>query len=159
MEFQPCFRVHLSDPLGYVDTPLIVTSAYTSAKGYPRAEWFLLIPEDKGVLIAQRNKLESATFPESRVLFDEELLLGEALDQAKLRLRGHILERKQKLSPLLLASHIPVQASDHSYLAKLWMRGSFCGCISEIRAKTECPALRDALVWIHGLPMLAVSDI
>ncbi len=159
MEFKPSFRVHLADPLGYVDTPFIVTTAYTSPKGFPRAEWFLVIPEDKGLLIAQRNKLDQTDFAEARVEFNEELLLNEALDQAVLRLRSHVLQHKAKVSPLLLAAHIKVQASDHHHLVKLWMRGSYCGCLSEIRAKSECSTLKETLVWIHGLPMLAVGDL
>ncbi|MDD5058936.1 MAG: hypothetical protein PHQ60_13785 [Sideroxydans sp.] len=159
MEFKPSFRVHLADPLGYIDTPFIVTTAYTSAKGFPRAEWFLVIPEDKGLLIGQRNKLDQADFAEERVEFNEELLLNEALDQAILCLRSHTMERKAKLSPLLLASHIGVKLSDHHHLVKLWMRGSYCGSLSEIRAKTECTPLKETLVWIHGLPMLSVGDL
>ncbi|HAF45881.1 MAG TPA: hypothetical protein DCK83_13370 [Gallionellaceae bacterium] len=159
MNFQPIFRVHLTDPLGFVDTPFIVTAAYTTAKEMPRAEWFLVVPEGKGQLFSQRNKLDLRTFPEGRVRFDEELLLDEALDQARLRLRRYIQEKKEKLSPLLLAKQTEVQASDHNHLVKVWMRGSYCGCLSEIRAKSECPVLIDTLVWIHGLPMLAVGDL
>jgi len=159
MNLQPTFRVHLAEPLGSVDTPCFVTTAYTSAKGLPRSEWFLIIPEGKGLLIAQRNKLDHSTFPDSRVKFDEQLLLDEALDQAKLRLRRHILENKGSFAPLLLAKDIDIRPSDHGHLVKLWMRGSFCGCLSEMRAKSECSALIDTLVWIHGLPMLTTDDL
>jgi hypothetical protein len=159
MNFQPTFRIHLADPLGMVDTPFVITTAYSNAAGYPKAEWFLVVAEDKGTLFAQRNKLDLNTFPESRVKFDEELLLNEALDQAKLRLRRYVLENKGSLAPLLLAKPVEMQASDHNHLVKLWMRGSYCGCLSEIRAKSECTPLIDTLVWIHGLPMLATSDL
>jgi hypothetical protein len=159
MNFQPAFRIHLAAPLGFVDTPFIVTSAYTTAAGLPRAEWFLVVPEGKGLLFAQRNKLDYETFPDSRVKIDEELLLEEALDQARLRLRRYVLENKGDFAPLLLATQIEVQPGDHNHLVKLWMRGSYCGCLSEIRAKSECTALTDTLVWIHGLPMLATQDL
>jgi hypothetical protein len=159
MNFQPAFRIHLAAPLGFVDTPFIITTAYTNAKGLPRAEWFLVVPQDKGLLFAQRNKLDHKTFPDNRVKFDEELLLNEALDQAKLRLRRHIAENKAKLSPLLLATSTETQPGDQDHLVKLWMRGSYCGCLSEIRAKSECPALVETLVWIHNLPMLATGDL
>lgn len=159
MNFQPTFRIHLAAPLGFVDTPFIITTAYTNTKGLPRAEWFLVVPQDKGLLFAQRNKLDHNIFPDSRVKFDEELLLNEALDQAKLRLRRYIQENKTKLSPLLLATHTEVQLNDQDHLVKLWMRGSYCGCLSEIRAKSECPALVETLVWIHSLPMLTVGDL
>jgi hypothetical protein len=159
MNFQPTFRVHLTAPLGLVDSPFIVTSAYTNAAGMPRAEWFLVVPEGKGMLFAQRNTLDHKTFPEARVNFDEELLLNEALDQAKLRLRRYILENKGNFAPLLLATPIEIQPADHHHLVKVWMRGSYCGCLSEIRAKSECSALTDTMVWIHGLPMLATVEL
>lgn len=159
MNFPPAFRVHLADPLGSVDTPFIVTTAYTTAAGLPRAEWFLVVAEGKGTLFAQRNTLDHKIFPDSHVKLDEELLLNEMLDQAMLRLRRYIFENKGRLAPLLLATQIEVQPSDHNHLVKLWMRGSYCGCLSEIRAKSECTALIDTLVWIHGLPMLATGDL
>ncbi|MBI5006786.1 MAG: hypothetical protein HZB95_06630 [Nitrosomonadales bacterium] len=159
MNLQPSFRVHLADPLGFVDTPFIITTAYTNAKEMPRAEWFLVVPEGKGLLFSQRSKLDLQTFPDDRVQFDEELLLNEALDQARLRLRRYLQENKEKLSPLLLAKQTELQPSDHTHLAKVWMRGAYCGCLSEIRAKSECQALIDTLVWIHGLPMLTIGDL
>ena len=158
MNFQPVFRVHLADPLGFVDTPFIVTTAYT-AREVPCAEWFLVVPEDKGLLFAQRNKLDYDSIPDKRLRIDEELLLNEALDQARLRLRRYMVEHKSDLAPYLLATATAVHASDHDHLVKLWMRGSYCGCLSEIRAKSRCSALTDTLVWIHGLPMLAASDL
>src|SRR5512147_2698194 len=94
MNFDPTYRVHLAAPLGLIDTPFIVTTAYTTATGQPRAEWFLVIPDGKGMLFSQRNRLDLSTFPDSHVTCDEELLLNEALDQAKLRLRRYILENK-----------------------------------------------------------------
>jgi hypothetical protein len=142
-----------------VDTPFIVTTAYSTVAGLPRAEWFLVIPGGKGMLYARRISLDHKTFPDARVKFDEELLLKEALDQAKLRLRSHVREKKEKLAPLLLAKPFETFASDHNHLVKLWMRGAYCGCLSEIRAKSECTALTDILIWIHGLPMLSANDL
>jgi hypothetical protein len=159
MNFQPIFRVHLAAPLGMVDTPFIVTSTYTTAAGLPRAEWFLVIPEGKGMLVSQRITLDHKTFPDGRVQFDEDLLLNEALDQAKLRLRRYILENKGSDAPILLASPLNVELGDHNHLVKVWMRGSYCRCLSEIRAKSECSALAETLVWIHGLPMLSTNDL
>ncbi|ADE12986.1 hypothetical protein [Sideroxydans lithotrophicus] len=159
MNLQPTFRIHLADPLGLADAPFIVTTAYTQAAGLAHAEWFLVVPEGKGMLFAQRNTLDSKSFPDAHVKLDEELLLNEVLDQAKLRLRRYILENKGDAAPLLLAKQIELQHTDHNHLARLWMRGSYCGCLSEIRAKSRCTALIDTLVWIHGLPMLAAEDL
>lgn len=159
MNFQPAYRVHLADPLGFEDTPFIITTAYTSAKGQPQAEWFLVVPQGKGQLYAQRDKLDLTSFPDERLKIDEALLLREALDQAVLHLRRHIMENKQKLAPLLLAKPTAVQETDRDHLVGLWMRGCYCGCLSEIRAKSGCTALVETLSWVLGLPMLSVSDI
>lgn len=159
MNIQSTFRVFLADPLGLIDTPFIVTTSYASAAGMPRSEWFLVVPEGKGLLFSQRNRLDIKTFPESRVLVNEELLLNEALDQAVLALRRYIQERNNVSALLLLSRPTKVRPVDHTHFVKLWMRGSCCGCISEIRAKSECTALTDTLQWVHGLPMLASSGL
>lgn len=158
MDIQPAFRIHLADPLGLVDTPFIVTATYTTAD-MPRSEWFLVVPEGKGLVFAQRNKLDQPHFPNGPMLLDEELLLNEALNQAKLRLRRYIQENKGHFAPLLLAKQLEVQPAGPHHLAQLWMRGAYCGCLSEIRAKSGCAPLIDLMVWIHGLPMLAASDL
>jgi hypothetical protein len=111
------------------------------------------------MLFSQRNKLDLTTFPESRIEFDEELLLNDALDQAKLRLRRYILENKGSNAALLLAAPTNTKPADHTHLVKLWMRGSCCGCLSEMRAKSECPTLIETLLWIHGLPMLTAIEL
>lgn len=152
------FRIHLADPLGLADVPIIVTAVYTTS-GKPRSEWFLIVPEGKGMVFSQRNKLEQDSFPEGRIKFDEELMLSDALDQARLRLRRYILENKGSNAMLLLTKPTGVHAVDQEQLVKLWMHGSYCGCLSEMRAKTGCIALADLLVWIHGLPMLSSSEL
>lgn len=159
MNIRPTFRVFLTDPHGLIGTPFIVTTAYASATGMPRSEWFLVVPEDKGLLFSQRSRLELNTFPESKVRMDEELLLNEALDQAVLRLRHFIREKHDVSALLLLARPTGLRFADHNHLVKLWMRGSCCGCLSEIRAKSECTALTETLEWVFGLPMLASSDL
>ncbi len=159
MNLKPTYRIHLASSLGLVDTPFIVTSVYATPAGLPRAEWFLVIPEGKGVLFSQRNKLDLNSFPDNRMAFDEEWLLNDALDQARLRLRRYILENKGNFAQILLANPFEIQPGDDNHLVRLWMHGSYCGCLSEIRAKSGCEPLVETLVWIHGLPMLTSSDL
>jgi hypothetical protein len=33
MNFEPSYRVHVADPLGFRDSPFIVTTVYTNAHG------------------------------------------------------------------------------------------------------------------------------
>ena len=159
MNFQPSFRIHLAAPLGFPDTPFIITTAYVNALGYPKGEWFLVVPEGDGILFAKLTKLDYKEFPEGPVSFDEEFLLNEMLEQAKLRLRRYISENKGVDAPFLLSSRLDVLLSNQNLLASLWMRGSYCGCLSEIRAKTECMPLAETLGWIFGLPSLTARDL
>ena len=159
MNLSPTYRIYLAAPLGLVDTPFIITSVYSTEKGLPRSEWFLVIPEGKGVIFSQRNTLDIGTLSDDLSMIDETLLLDAALDQAKLRLRRYILENKGSFAPLLLVAPLEVQPCDQDHLVKLWLRGSLCGSLSDIRAKSECTPLIDLLVWIHGLPMLASNDL
>jgi hypothetical protein len=158
MSFEPAFRIHLADPLGFTDCPLILTAVYPAKNGLG-AEWFLIIPEGKGSLLSQSSRLEHLPPPDSRLHIDEQLLLDEALDQARVRLRRYVLENKGTSAPLLLATPTAMHPADHHYLVRLWMRGAYCGCLSEIRAKTHCPALADNLAWIHSLPMLTLGEL
>ncbi len=159
MDFEPTFRIHLAQPHGMADIPVIVSTTYTDAAGHPEAEWFLVIPEEKGILYAQRSRLELQAVPGERMDLDEEFFLNEALDQGVLRLRSHIAKTREAADTSLLATSTTVQACDETQLAKLWMRGAYCGCLSEIRAKSRCAPLIDTLVWVHGLPMLAATDL
>ncbi|MBU0620304.1 MAG: hypothetical protein KJ795_00505 [Gammaproteobacteria bacterium] len=159
MSIQSTFRVHLAAPLGLIDTPFIVTTAYASAAGMLRSEWFLVVPDGKGLLLSQRNSLDLSAFPESRERIDAELLLNEALDQATLRLRRYIREKNDVSALLLLARQTEVKPADHNHFVKLWLRGACCGCLSEIRAKSGCTALTDTLEWVHGLPMLSSGEL
>ncbi len=159
MDFDPSFRVHLAQPHGMADVSVIISTAYTDATGHPESEWFLVIPEEKGILYAQRNRLDLQAVPGERMDLDEEFFLGEALDQAVLRLRSHIAKTREASAVELLAAQTSVQPCDEDQLAKLWMRGACCGCLSEIRAKSRCAPLIDTLVWVHGLPMLAATDL
>ncbi len=159
MALQPEYRIHLADPLGLVDTPFIVTTAYAGTDGQPRSEWFLVIPEEKGLLFSQRSMLALDPSSDSRLVFDAELLLNEALECAGLRLRRYIQETRGDAAQQLLTMPTAMRPGDHTHLVKLWMRGAYCGSLSEIRAKSGCAPLIDTLIWIHGLPMLASNEL
>lgn len=159
MNFQPSFRVHLADPLGFTDTPFIITTVYTSVLGYPEGEWFLVIPSGKGLLFAQRTKLDYKTFPEGPVSFDEEFLLNELLDQAKLRLRKYSFETKGDDALSLLSKRLDVLPSNQNLLVNLWMRATYSECLSDIQTKTECVPLAIFLGWVRRLPTLSSNDL
>ena len=159
MNFSPVYRVHVADPLGFADNPFIVTTAYTNAGGYPKGEWFLFVPDGSGVLYAQRTRLDHTTFPAGQVMFDEDFLLNELLEQAKLRLRRHILETQPDRALELLSRRLDALPSSSNLFVNLWMRSNYQAQLIEIGRKTECDPLMEFLRWVAGLPVLSNSDV
>jgi hypothetical protein len=159
MHFKPSFRIHRAYPVGFPDIPFIITTAYTNDLGYPTGEWFLVVPEGDGILFAQRTKLEHKAFPYGPVSFDEDFLLNEVLDLARLRLGRYIIENKGDGALFWLSKRLHLLSSNQNHLVSLWMRGSYCDCLSEILARTECVPLAETLGWIHSLPKLTIDKI
>lgn len=159
MIFQPSFRVHVADPLGLVDMPFIITSAYTNRGGYPVGEWFLIVPENKKHPFAQRTRLNYKEFPAGTVSFDEEFLFNEMLNQAKLRLHQYILEQKGPEWFSLLAKRLDVLSSNQNLFVNLWLRGGYSECLESIHKKTECEPLADFLEWVCRLPKFTTQDL
>lgn len=159
MRFESTFQVHVADPIGFEESPFIVTTAYTNPGGYPKGEWFLVVPDGEGNSFAQRLRLEDNAFPEGPVQFDESFLLKEMLSQAKLRLRRYIMETKGKEALPLLAKRMDALPSDPSLFVNFWLRGVFADSLAGIRNMTECDPLRDFLSWVFELPTLRSIDL
>ena len=159
MEFTPKYQIYLADTLGLSDNPFIVTTAYTNVGGYPKGEWFLVVPEGMGKLFAQRTRLEYTAFPEGPVVFDEEFLLNDLLEQAKLKLRAYIFETNSEKKLGLLSKRLDVLPSNHNLFVNFWLHGSYRECLAEIQQKTECGPLADFLAWVLELPALSVRDL
>lgn len=159
MEFQPSYQIYLADPLGFPDNPFIVTTAYSNPGGYPKGEWFLVVPEGQGKLFAQQTRLDHKTFPEGPVVFDEKFLLDDMLRQAKLKLRSYIFETNGENAPGLVSKRLDVLPSDRNLFVNFWLHGSYRDCLDKIQKKTECGPLAEFLAWVLELPALSIRDI
>lgn len=159
MEFTPKYQIYLADPLGFSDNPFIVTTAYTNIGGYPKGEWFLVVPEEKGKLFAQKTRLDCKTFPEGPVVFDEEFLLNDMLEQAKLKLRAYIFETNGEKALGLLSKRLDVLPSNQNLFVNFWLHGNYRECLAQIQQKTECGPLAEFLGWVLDLPALSVRDL
>lgn len=152
MKFTPTFEVHQTDPLYFVESPFIVTTAYTSPSGYPKGEWFLVIPEDGGKLLRQRTILDCTAFPEAPITFNEAFMLNEVLQQAINRLRTYILEAKGNDAHEYLSKKLEIHPSDPNLLINFWLRDAFVDCLSQIRRESECGPLLDFVDRVGTLP-------
>ena len=153
MNFQPDFRVHVADPMGFADQPVIITAVYTDHAGYPKGEWFLIVPDDDKSLFARQTRLKFREFPSGPVSFDEEFIFNEVLSQAKLRLRQYIIETKGGEAFSLLSKRLDELTSNQNLLVNLWMRGDYSECLNRIHGKTGCKKLTEFLDWLISLPI------
>jgi hypothetical protein len=152
VKFEPTFEIHTADPLGFVECPFIMTTAYTKDGAYPQGEWFLVVPEGKGIVLAQRVRLDVPDFSENLIKVDAKFLLSELLEQAKLRLRGYIFETRGSDSLALLSKRLETLPSNEGLLVSYHMRGIFDSCLDEISSRTKCPALSEFLTSVLELP-------
>lgn len=158
MEFKPDYRIYLADPLGFSDNPFIVTTVYTNAGGYPKGEYFLVVPEGNGKIFTQEVCLKLQVFPEGQVKFDEVFLLNDMLEQAKRKLRTYILQTQGDQALDLLSKRLDVMETSKNQFVNFWLHGSYHGCLREIRWGTQCGPLGEFLQWVFDLPTFDVRD-
>src|SRR5438045_9435018 len=91
----PQYKIYAVEPMNFPTVPLIVTTAYANAGGYPRAEWFVAIPDEQSTFFAQRIRFDVRNFPAGPFQLDEDVMLREALDEASLKLRCFLNERRE----------------------------------------------------------------
>jgi hypothetical protein len=157
MRFVPTYEVHVADPLGFEQSPFIITTVYTDLEGYPMGEWFLGVLADDDKLFAQRVRLPHTHFPDRLGQF-RSVLLRELLARAQLRLRRYIVE-SQGDAIAILTNGMDTRASDENLLVTFRLRGMFAGCLGSIGQKTQCKPLADFIEWVLELPTLDSEDL
>ena len=131
---------------------VVIATAFTNAGGYPRAESFLLLPDNQ-TFFAKKLKFDVKSFEESPVELNEELMLGEALQQAKNDL-GVYFESRIEAGGFTPPPDSPnVAEANINLLVHVWIRGT-CSHLREVHKKTEYEPLAEAIRPILGLPIM-----
>jgi len=155
----PKFNVYAGEIAGLGEVAVIITTAYTNAGGYPRAEYFLIIPDDKCTGYAHRLFFDVQSFQDSPIELNEQLMLAEALNQARIDLRLYLAKSVQG-SGIALPHAGPAIIEDNSnLLVHLWLRGKCAERIVEVASKTDYPPLKDLLRAIAKLPTISKQGL
>ncbi|WP_171165077.1 hypothetical protein [Usitatibacter palustris] len=136
------YKLYTVEPLGPHDLPLVIAAAYRNPGGYLKGEWFIVIPEaDPGVL-GQTTRFNYKEIPADLGELDEAFMQREMLDQATLRLRTYIHERKIEIGAGRSRWQPELQAASKGLFIHLWVRGGYGDALRKVFHATSCDALR-----------------
>ncbi len=155
----PQYKVYAVEPLGEASVPIVVTTAYANAGGYPRGEYFVAIPDKECTFFAQRTKFSTTAFPAGGVALNEELILREVLDQALLYLRTYIAKRGITLPPAAHAFRPEVREDNNNLFVHRWIRGACPDQLVRIAKTTEHQPLYDFIRWVARLDKVDYTDL
>lgn len=155
----PEFELYTVEPVGIAIIPFIVTAAYTNPGGYPIAEWFLAIPDEKCSFFAQRLRFRVRSFPPGEIELTEQLMIREALEQAKLRLRQYLFETKEAKGSQAYFHSSDVVESNKDFFVHYWIRGQCAEHLEKIADATEHDPLRNFLMGVMSLPKIHCQDL
>jgi hypothetical protein len=136
---------------------VVIVAAFSNPGGYPIAESFVLIPDGKGTMFANRCRFDVKSFHDSSIELDEDFMLEQALAQATIDL-GIYLDKDGKSYSDLPETPSLINPSDMKLLVRLWVRGR-CEQLAEVYQKTECDQLRDVVRPILDLPKISIREL
>ena len=150
----PQFKVYAAEIMPMGEVAVIITTAVANAGGYPRAESFLIVPDEQCTLCANSLAFDVKSFQDSPVELNEEFMLQEALNQASIDLRLN-LAKLSKAQGIAIPHASPTIAEDNrNLLVHIWIRGHCFEKLNEIMQKTEFAPLRDFLLPLTKLPAI-----
>lgn len=134
------YKLFTVEPLGPHDLPLLITTAYRNPGGYLKGEWFIVIPESEAKMLAQATRFSYKDIPADLGQLDESFMQREMLEQAKLRLRTYIHEKKIELGRRQWEPEL--RETDKSLFMHLWVRGGYLDVLRNVFHATSCEELR-----------------
>lgn len=156
---QPQFKFHFVEPFDTILRPFVITTAYANAGGYPKAEWFLVIPDENKSIFCQVTRFNARSFQDSPIVLDEAFMLQEVYQQAELKLRQYVFEKYQARGLLEFFGTPYFIEAEAKALVHYWLRGECQDQLVRILQHTECEPLRSYLDSIVGLEPIARRDL
>ena len=146
------FKVFQIEPLGSASVPMLVTTAFTNAGGYFKAEFFLAVPDDDCFFQAQRFAFAEKCFRAGGRELNEEFMLRLAYRRAMLALFAFVRGAGQKYGPELYPRRPEILEDDRELLLHYWIAGSCTDHLVQIERRTECEDLQEYIKWVLTLP-------
>lgn len=154
----PQHKLYAIEPWDTLAIPFIVTTAYQNLGGYPKAEWFLAVPDSDCTFFARRIRFNIKNFPAGEVELDEAFMLREAFEQAKSQLRVHLAKINVRRNFHVEPSTLIIREENEDFFVHCWVRNICKDQIANIAQKTEHEPLANFLNWVIDLPQIEVQD-
>lgn len=148
----PKHKLFSAEVRRFGEPAIIITTAYFNPGGYPRAEAFVLIPDNAKTLIANRLSFDVKSFAESPVQLNEELMLSEALGQARIDLLLYLQKNVEEATSLPLGAPMILDTNVNA-LVGAQFRGTLPQ-LADVRSKTELQELQELLGLLLKLPKI-----
>ncbi len=153
------FRLHTANIPFQPDRLTIITTALFNPGGYPKTEYFVVIPGLSGSVIKQSIKFNAASFKEASMELDQEFMFEEALNQAKLAVNAYLDEKRNE------NKHYPAQVDFISEedpkraLMHFWVRGNIEAQLLEIADSTNLEDLSNFINTISAIQIARLQPL
>jgi hypothetical protein len=153
------YQIYSARIPAFTDTGVVILTVFFNPGGYLIGEWFLLLPDEKGTVLATRLRFDVKSFNDDcPIQLDENFMLEQTFGQASASLLHYINDKRGKSFSGGMDPSALIRPGDLKLLVHLWVRGS-CKNLVEVYRKTECDLLRDAVRPILDLPSISTGPL
>lgn len=152
----PQYKIFSAEVRRFGEPAIIITTAYTNPGGYPRAEYFVLVPDDKHTLLGAQLSFDVKSFKDSPIELNEQLMLDEAMGQARLVL-GSYLHKQMEGGALVPLGGPAIVASNQNALVAGQFHGTFPQ-LAQVPGMTQLDELKQLLAWVLKLPKITRKE-
>jgi len=153
------FQVYTTYIPSWPDRVTVITTAFFNPGGYPKCEYFIILPGEEGRWFGCVISFNRASFENCPIKLDEEFMHEEALQQATQWLNIHQNERQQKNPQYPLVTLQLVKEDPEKCLFSLWVRGLCEEQILKISDKTSSPKLQDFIYAITPIQKCSTKPL
>jgi hypothetical protein len=155
----PQFKVYVAEVMRTRDVAVIITNAFTNPGGYPRAESFLIIPDDECTLYCKSLSFDVKSFKDSPIELNEEFMLQEALNHARIGLSLYLAKLSEEKNIPLPHAGPKITEDKHNLIVSLWVRNYCIESFKEIARKTEFEPLKEFLKIVFTHPCIKIQEL
>jgi len=152
------YKIYTAQITRFGPAAIVITTAYTNAGGYFKAESFSVFPQPHSANVFQALRFDKKSFDESPIELNEEFMFNEALAQARIDIGLHIEKYYSEKYFLIPTGELNLNESNISLLIHMQVRQSAEFLIA-IKEKTDCESLREVIGAILALPPISRREL
>ena len=156
---EPQFKFYHIEPFDTVLRPFVVITAYSKPGCYPKAEWFLAIPDEQNSFFSQVTSFNAGSFEGSPIALDASFMLQEVYEQAQVKLRQYLFDKYEARGLLELFPTPRFVEGEPKALVHYRLRDECNHQLTSILRQTECEPLRSFMEAIGRLQPIVRRDL